>query len=200
MTNHRMIRTLSTLFALAAIAAVAAFLFAAREHDAPAPTKRQPLPKDAARAEMVRLSGLDEHGRPYAFQARLAERLEVDKNSIRLRAPRGEMSLGDDGKLIFSADTGRYMQQQRHLHLRLNVRISQPGAYELEGIDVLMELASRRIRSDHPVRLILSNGEVRAQGMRMDAKRRVWRFKGPVVSQFDIGERASADEAPKRIR
>ena len=200
MTKHRMIRTLSTLFALAAIAAVAAFLFAAREHDAPALTKRQPLPKDAARAEMVRLSGLDEHGRPYAFQARLAERLEVDKDSIRLRAPRGEMAFDDQSKLVFSADTGRYMQQQRRLRLRLNVHISQPGAYDLEGIDVLMELASRRISSDHPVRLKLGNGEVRAQGMRMDGRRRVWQFRGPVVSHFETGGAASTDEAPERIR
>lgn len=200
MTKHRMIRTLSTLFALAAIAAVAAFLFAAREHDAPALIERPPLPKDAARAETVRLSGLDEHGRPYAFQARLAERLEVDKNTIRLHAPRGEMAAGDGGKLVFSAAAGRYLQKQRRLYLRRAVRIRQPGSYDLEASDVVMELASRRISSDHPVRLKLSNGEVRAQGMRMDTKRRVWRFKGPVVSHFIIESGSPDETTPNRIR
>ena len=133
---------------------------AVKENSLPSPNK-----SDVDAAEF---SGFDNANEPYTINAAEAHRDVSDPSITYLKTVRGKLRAKTSGKaLLVKAKTGTYEADDKLLDLKGDVEVISPDEYTAFLVDAQVNVRSKRLRSDKPVRVIFQQGTIDAQAVEM---------------------------------
>lgn len=129
----------------------------------------------------ARYEGRDEKGQPFTVIADKATRPSNTDNVIRLEKPKADIALDSGDWLALHADEGHYRDSAQMLKLRGNVKVFHDKGYELDMPTADINLATRHVMSDHPVKGRGPMGAVTGQNLEVRDGGALVIFGGPAT-------------------
>ena len=141
----------------------------------------------------IRISGLDKEDLPFSIVAKMTEQKEQQKNIINLRNIQGTLTKRNGEIISFSSENGIYDTKSQITTLNKNVHIRSEGRYNLYTQQAIIDMTTKNIKIPGPVRVVLSDGEIRASAMHTENNSNRIFFRGRVYATF-IEEKTTENE------
>ncbi len=186
---------------LAAAAVIAWFAWTAglfvSDRAAPPRVDAEMRDKRAAAVKGSVIRGTDAKGQPYRLHARISVRADADKNLVHMRDVDGELRKANGEKVLFRADAADYDRRKQQALLKDNVRIETKGRYTLLTPRALVKVQEKELSSDSPLTVLLTNGWIKARGIRTGQNMDRIRFLGRVHVHYDAGREDAAQKGAR---
>ena len=140
------------------------------------------------------IRGSDAKGQPYRLHARRSVRADASKNLVHLQDVDGELRKTNGEKVLFRSDRAIYDRKKEQAVLKDKVRIEVKGRYTLLTSRALVKVREKELSSDSPLTVLLTNGWIKAQGIRTGQNMDRIRFLGRVHVHYDAGQTGAARE------
>src|SRR5436305_9322552 len=131
--------------------------------------------------ESPHLAGFSTDQRPYEVWAKAAIQDLTDPDHLELTKPRAKVLMEDKSTVTMDARTGYFDSKQQLLDLRKDVFVQSSTGYEAKLSQAYVDINQGTVISDEPVDVILLNGTLTADRLRMLTTGHVVRFEGHVV-------------------
>lgn len=112
-----------------------------------------------------RFEGVDSNNNPYALIATRAVQSQQNPDMLLLDAPIGDVDLGNQEKLIVTANKGNYRQNAGILFLEGDVKLRHSTGYDMDTTRLLLDTKARETRTDQPVKIVGPAGTLDATGL-----------------------------------
>lgn len=124
----------------------------------------------------LKMSSLDEHGRPYTIKAKAAT--QIDKETADFEKPDSIHVLEDGREVKITADKGRFSESSHLLEYHDNVALKDNEGYELRTQNAHLDLKTKMAEGDVPVAGEGPAGRIEAQGFKVDQEGNRIHFTG----------------------
>ncbi len=138
--------------------------------------------------ENLDLTGLSLKGEPYSIRAERALQTSQGPHVIDLEKPRGDVLQADGTWLAGRALKGRYDSTRKDLRLSGQVEFFRDDGTRLTTSEMHVNLATRAVRSDSPVRVDGPFGVLQGQGLWVLDGGNVVVFPGPARAHLKTDE------------
>ena len=129
------------------------------------------------RIQSAMYRGADRLGRDFSISADSAVQKSSAEPIVQLSGLAAQIGLSD-GPATIRADRGVYDLRHEQVKIDSDVRVNAANGYTLTASNAVIDLKSRAMRSDTPVRGTLPQGVFSADRMSADLDRRVVRLDG----------------------
>lgn len=167
-TRARLAPYVSGAFGLILVALVGAFLYQTGAFTpAPKPAKEAVVPSDHVAVSTSTITGLDSQKRPYSIAAKTAIQDKAEPKLIKLDEVSGATDRKDGEAITFTSRKGIYNSDVKTLDLDTDVVIQSDGRFTARMDKAHVVVAEKRLTSDVPVAVELSNGRINANGVQI---------------------------------
>lgn len=139
--------------------------------------KKVEVATERLRIQSAMYRGSDQRGRPFSISADSAVQKSSDEPTVQLSGLAAQIGMAD-GPATLSADHGRYDLRREQVEIDSNVQFKAADGYKLTASSAVIDLKSRELRSDSPVKGTLPQGAFSADRMTADLDARVVRLDG----------------------
>lgn len=129
------------------------------------------------RIQSAMYRGSDQRGRAFSISADSAVQKSSDEPIVQLNGLAAQIGMAE-GPATLKADHGRYDLRREQVEIDSNVQFKAADGYKLTASNAVIDLKSRELRSDSPVKGTLPQGVFSADRMTADLDARVVRLDG----------------------
>ena len=148
----------------------------------------------------ARYVGSDEKNRPFSISADLARLEDGASGAIQLEMPKADLTMEDGSWLMMTAQTGRYIRDDKQLMLSGGVNLFHDTGYEMRVDTLNVDLGRGGAESKDPVFGHGPFGDLHAAGLELSDKGRIVRFTGPAEVTFFPAAFESVDKQTEEGR
>jgi lipopolysaccharide export system protein LptC len=145
--------------------------------------------------EQPRLSGYRKDGRPYEVQATSGVQDVRQPNLIELNNLDARIGMQDKTMLHVVSPSGLYDSNLEAMDFKGAVRIKSDTGYDIDMKSAKMDFKAGTVRTDDPVKVLITGGEITAGSMNILDSGQNITFEGNVHSSFAS---ADAPESPSK--
>ncbi len=145
--------------------------------------------------ETPHLSGFSPDGRPYELWARTATQDITQPDTIELSVLRAKVAMEDRSTVMMDANRGVFETKSQMLDLQEKIFLQSSTGYEARLTQALIDMAKGSVTSDEPVDVLLLNGTLKGQRMRITESGDLVRFEGGVKMLLRMEQPAAEGEA-----
>lgn len=158
----------SGAFGLILVALVVAFLYQTGVFTPqPKPKTEAAVPSDHVTVSTSTITGLDSQKRPYSIAAKTAVQDKDEPKLINLDEVSGATNRNNGEAITFRSLKGIYNSDVKTLDLNTEVVIQSEGRFTARMDKAHVVVAEKRLTSDVPVAVELSNGTINANGVQI---------------------------------
>lgn len=158
----------SAAFGLALVGLVLSFLYQVGAFTpAPAPVKEPVVPAEQVTVTSSTITGLDRQQRPYSISAKTAIQDKDQPKLIKLDQVSGATNRGNGEEITFESRKGLYNSDVKTLDLDTEVVVRSEGRFTARMGKAQVIVGEKRLVSDVPVAVELSNGMINANGVQI---------------------------------
>ncbi|QIG48640.1 LPS export ABC transporter periplasmic protein LptC [Nordella sp. HKS 07] len=167
-TRARLAPYVSAAFGLVLIGVVLAFLYQTGAFTpAPAPVEEAVVPADHVTVTTSTITGLDRQQQPYSISAVTGIQDKAEPKFIKLDQVSGATSRKNGEAITFQSKKGLYNSDVKTLDLDTEVVIRSEGRFTARMDKAHVVVGEKRLTSDVPVAVELSNGTINANGVQI---------------------------------
>lgn len=145
--------------------------------------------------ETPHLSGYSPDGRPYELWAKTATQDITQPDTVELTVLRAKVVMEDKSTVTMDANLGVFETKAQTLELQQKIFLQSSTGYEARLTKADINFANGSVKSDEPVDVLLLNGTLRGERMRITESGDLVRFEGGVKMLLKMEEPAAGGEA-----
>lgn len=158
----------SGAFGLVAVGVLLAFLYQTGAFTTnPKPVEEAVVPADHVTVSTSTITGLDSQQKPYSISAKTAIQDKDEPKLIKLNDVSGATNRKNGEAITFQSRKGIYNSDVKTLDLDTEVVIQSDGRFTARMDKAHVVVAEKRLTSDVPVQVQLSNGTINANGVQI---------------------------------
>lgn len=167
-TRARLAPYVSGAFGVILVALVVAFLYQTGAFTPQTKPKTEAVvPSDHVTVSTSTITGLDSQKRPYSIAAKTAIQDKVEPKLIKLDEVSGATNRQNGEAITFRSVKGIYNSDVKTLDLDTDVVIESQGRFTARMDKAHVVVAEKKLTSDVPVAVELSNGTINANGVQI---------------------------------
>ena len=167
-TRARLAPYISGAFGIAVIGLFIAFLYQTGAFTSrPKPVEEAVVPADHVTVSTSTITGLDSQQRPYSISAKTAIQDKDEPKLIKLDSVSGATNRKNGEAITFQSQKGLYNSDVKTLDLDTDVIIQSDGRFTARMAKAHVVVGEKRLTSDVPVEVQLSNGKINANGVQI---------------------------------
>ncbi|MBK1871091.1 LPS export ABC transporter periplasmic protein LptC [Taklimakanibacter albus] len=158
----------SGAFGLIAVGVLLAFLYQTGAFTTkPKPVEEAVVPADHVTVSTSTITGLDSQQRPYSISAKTAIQDKDEPKFIKLNDVSGATNRKNGEAITFQSQKGLYNSDVKTLDLDTEVVIQSKDRFTARMDKAHVVVGEKRLTSDVPVQVQLSNGTINANGVQI---------------------------------
>jgi lipopolysaccharide export system protein LptC len=158
----------SGAFGLAVVGLFLAFLYQTGAFaPKPKPVEEAVVPADHVTVSTSTITGLDSQQKPYSISAKTAIQDKDEPKLIKLNDVSGATNRKNGEAITFQSQKGLYNSDVKTLDLDTEVVIQSDGRFTARMDKAHVVVGEKRLTSDVPVQVQLSNGTINANGVQI---------------------------------
>jgi len=158
----------SGAFGIVAVGVLLAFLYQTGAFTTkPKPVEEGVVPADHVTVSTSTITGLDSQQRPYSISAKTAIQDKDEPKLIKLNDVSGATNRKNGEAITFQSQKGLYNSDVKTLDLDTEVVIQSDGRFTARMDKAHVVVGEKRLTSDVPVQVQLSDGTINANGVQI---------------------------------
>ena len=122
----------------------------------------------------------DKKGQPFILTADKIWEIDTEDKTIRIDAPKGEMTLNSGIKLVSESPFALYNQEKGIVHFDEQVHLTSDNGYNIEASSIFVDYQNQKAESKKPILVRGEKIDLDAVGFNMRQNGNEVDFKGPV--------------------